>query len=816
MSTKIKISMSRYRLLVSLIAILSGFAFVRGYELKGVITSPDGHGVQGVRITFMPLKIYDAQQDSVQIAGCLLDSLAKEQKIYPDSTTEDNSREERAYTVFTDINGIYHFQNIAGGSYHMSITHSDYESVEGDLDITADFLSGGMVLTPNEIATVNQLEEIEVTARILENYHDRTELYLTKENRNYGINALDAISSLPLFRHQINGGALENLDGTKVNVLINGRRASEEEIRNLKGDDIQKVIYYDNAPAKYASFFGGPVANIILKKPKELMFAANIAAEVSNLLTAGGNAGVVINSPLHYVNGLFSINGSHITDRKSTELYDYGDLINSFNQQSGLEKSLKSYSSVTYQFEKANHMLHTNISYLSASDKVENYYGITESDHLNSIEGIRQTGRHSIGDQFIADVYYSYAFEGGQEISIDVLNSYNKTGRDTYNAQDVEDGSAYSSYLNSAHTNNTIYTLAVSAMFSSPLWGGSISGSICENYVNLHQQYKDNFFPDLPSSTHNRRHNPYIAIGYSRNFNKFGTSLSIGAFDTYTKLSEGGTHNQFTIYPRINLSYAFTPAHMLRFAYWVESSTNSLGAMNSNRYFIDSRYFSENNSYEHAVYSYCGSLGASLSIPEAKLYLSPSLTYRYIKKPYVDYVIQENQIFIRKTIVVPEEHNLTYSLGLTWNPFPGLSIQPFFRGQYITYTTPIQRVRFDWNTLNLNASYTVSNIQLYASCSTPGKSIDGVVETHTGWNVNASAYWKYRNLFIGIDYAYMQDANMTITEIPGFLHSTTAGLRDMTYQLSVKVGYTFQTGNSHKQHRQKRLNNSASESGFAN
>ncbi len=114
--------------------------------------------------------------------------------------------------------------------------------------------------TDDTIAGRN-LDEVVVRAQRIIPKGDHQLLLLSKENRDFGTNALDAVSSLPLFRTSLNETVLESADHQEVYILINGIPGSGFELRGFRGEDVKAVEYYPVAPPRYMTLTSGPVVN---------------------------------------------------------------------------------------------------------------------------------------------------------------------------------------------------------------------------------------------------------------------------------------------------------------------------------------------------------------------------------------------------------------------------------------------------------------------------------------------------------------------------------------------------------------------------
>lgn len=92
----------------------------------------------------------------------------------------------------------------------------------------------------NDTTGVISLNEVEVVAERVIHKGDHEVLLLSDENRTFGTNALDAISSLVYFNTSLNGRTLTNDLNQNVYILINGVPADGDRLRTYKGDDIKK------------------------------------------------------------------------------------------------------------------------------------------------------------------------------------------------------------------------------------------------------------------------------------------------------------------------------------------------------------------------------------------------------------------------------------------------------------------------------------------------------------------------------------------------------------------------------------------------
>lgn len=364
----------------------------------------------------------------------------------------ENNPDDMRQAVAED-DGSFLLEAIPEGEYGMRVSCDGYINIEGRLIASRDYKDVVFNLTPDPEAKATQLDEVEVMATALQSYADRDEMYLSAYNRKYGINALDAVSSLPRFLPTINGSALLNNQGQDVNILIDGRKADVSQLRNLNGNDIAKVVYYQDAPAKYRGLYGGAIVNVILRKPKQIRINGKIDAQaaVTAAQTADG-IGFTIFSPHGLLDASYSFNYRNMGDVMSHERYDYGDLVNSLDMTSARYENKKHRASVSYQFERKSNLFYANFLFRTSDAHNRQSFDLTEKTAASDIAGQREDIIHPGSDSFSLDLYYSHDFGSGRELMVDVVGTVNKTRRSLSQTQVTGAGSAYDDFLNISNT----------------------------------------------------------------------------------------------------------------------------------------------------------------------------------------------------------------------------------------------------------------------------------------------------------------------------------------------------------------------------
>lgn len=164
---------------------------------------------------------------------------------------------------------------------------------------------------------VKDLKEIVISADRVVHKEDHDVLFLSKDSRRFGTNALDAVSTMPEFKTEFNSKSLVTFDQRSVYILINGVPSSAVELRGYKGDDIKNVEYYSEAPAKYMIFTSGPVVNVNVRRRYDKFYSAYVDATNSVNVAFGDNqvelmcADSLNQFRLSYYNSYRSIGGKY-------------------------------------------------------------------------------------------------------------------------------------------------------------------------------------------------------------------------------------------------------------------------------------------------------------------------------------------------------------------------------------------------------------------------------------------------------------------------------------------------------------------------
>ncbi|CAA9283076.1 MAG: Putative TonB-dependent receptor [uncultured Cytophagales bacterium] len=196
----------------------------------------------------------------------------------------------------TDEDGSFFFENVADGEYIVSISYVGYNRT-----FSRPFAIGeaarGVVLGNVLLAQSTQaLQEVVVTAQkpLIERKADT--YVMNVENSALGSgNAVELMKIVP-FVEVGQGGGISMRGMGNVLILIDGRPTPKETVatvlQSLPADEIARIEFLTNPPARYDAAAGG-VINIITKKSKRMgltgTYRAGASQGVELLTNTGGN-----------------------------------------------------------------------------------------------------------------------------------------------------------------------------------------------------------------------------------------------------------------------------------------------------------------------------------------------------------------------------------------------------------------------------------------------------------------------------------------------------------------------------------------------
>ncbi len=276
----------RYTLL-GLLTLIAAASFGQSLTVTGAVTE----SANGTPIEFASVVVYPSNDTAQVVKGVVCDL-------------------KGGYT-FTLPEGEYRLvaQSLNYAPLQRSIT---VPRLEKDSTITVDF-----ALTSSNI----QIAAAQVEGSNQRVHLNRTEYTFTRDEKKLAHQGLELIAQMPRLTTDPQTDRLTTQTGKEVTILINGVKATQEELQAIPTDKIIRADFYDLPPARYAG-----VGALVDVKTKRLDNGWSLGFNAGHAVTTGfGNdyAYFYYNSGNHQLGVTYGVNIRDYRDRKAHQVYEY-------------------------------------------------------------------------------------------------------------------------------------------------------------------------------------------------------------------------------------------------------------------------------------------------------------------------------------------------------------------------------------------------------------------------------------------------------------------------------------------------------------
>lgn len=639
------------------------------------------------------------------------------------------------------------------------------------------------------------LDELIVSADRIVNKGDHQVLYLSDDNREFGTNALDAVSSLVLFQTSLNAVELKSFNQKNVYILINGVPSTAIELRSYKGSDIKKVEYYNEAPPQYMSLTDGPVVNIIVKKRHDRFYSGYFNT-INSVNTGYGTNQI----DLTYADSLNQIKVGYYIDyrnirniRNKTE-FDYDD--NRTSEYTGKSHYKGEYHNIraSYQRYVGKNLFNAKIySIISPGYDDENREGVINyADDMYTGKGVNNLKSRS--RSVALDLYYRYLSESGSMFVVNVVNtigdSYSRALK-TMKSDNV-DNAGYDYNLVSEVKNDS-YSLIANAFYVGPLWGGSMSiGSRYEYKMldqissgNKYRPYYHNEFLNAGGVWQLKAVSlvPTVGLSIIRQVSADVSQTSVLPYfrlysDWWGKESLNGTSVQLTLNMR--------------------DRAPALNDVTESMTFIDPWYIAIGNRKLKSYWVSSAKLALCYFAPNSKNSVTfiASPAYSHNKQAYTIMNV-EDKIYIRPG-KIDDYFESEFYFNCSWWPFKWLELAPYFEYYISRFDTPSQNVRFNYFRWGGTITMAFKRFQLSLHINSPVKEYDGDLLSHGGFQCAAVAQYKIGNWSLGAMYNCTGRDKYKSVVLPGFRYREGEEWRSIYNLFRLTASYSFSIGRSRR------------------
>ena len=653
----------------------------------------------------------------------------------------------------------------------------------------------------NDSADAKVLNEVEITA---DNYIHKDGydlLLLSKANREFGTNALDAISSMSRFLTSLNETKLFLWDRSEVFILINGVPSTAEELRTYSGNDIKNVKFYSVAPPQYMAFTSGAVVDVIIKKRHDMLFSGYF--NTVNAVNTGfgtNQANLTFRDSLNQVKVDYFVDYRNIGSIDKDARYEYSP--STYSQYRERQRYKGAYHRVasSYQYFSGKHLFNTKVSGLFDGGETKasgtRTLSMNESATLNSSRSLLKSNSRALS----LDMYYGYTFDNGSLFAVDVVNTFGKSYSESSLNSYIPDTDINNSVF--SRSDNDSYSLIATGMYVSRMLGGQFSAVSRYEYKRLKQQYLENIYKPY-------NHDEFVNVGMYWRENNMTFMPTLGL----TILKQVDQSDSFTTaLPYLRLYYDWWPQGKLKgLTFQVtlnrQGLAPSLSMLTGAPSYMDYYYYSTGNPDLKNYSTNTAMFSIAYFAPNSQNYISFIAWMGYSDKPIASTIDYSGN----NPILMPKNINYSFdnffSLTGSWYPFPWLEINPYIELNGAKSSTPSHRTNMYYMRYGGKLAFHLSNWEFVLAANSPTKEFDGDLYLHGSPQFAATVQYKYRNWAFGGKFNYSGHNDFTRSLNSDFKYQETFEWKPLRELVRLSVVYSFNIGRS-RRHSDKYLNES--------
>lgn len=716
-----------------------------------------------------------------------------------------DSTQTVAKTV-TNAQGDFAFHGLPSASYRITVSSIGYEPTQAMVQhLIADYDAGTLLL--HEESTT--LQEVKVTSDMLRSYGNHDEIYLSKREREVGSNALDAISALPQFHKGIDDKLYTALGSTLL-IVIDDRRATEQQLMMLRAEDVAKLAYYSNPPVRYAQEGVGAVLEVKTRKKKERNYFFYL--NTKNSFTTGygtDQASFSYTDSLNQLYAAYFIDYRGLRDNRMNNSYRYGETENIYEGSPGKYSGQYHIGLVSYQRNIKRNVLYAMLEY-RANPGLQ-HYSQSFSTLLNRQQtqwGSSDRVLRSNYDGFTFDLYFMHPFTEHRSFSVNVVNTFFTSKSDNIFLRAMLEPQA-TFYLFENNIKNRSYSFIGETLCTDEaLLGGKWNVGAYVSYKNLLQtssQLEDTKLHYLRG---------YFYTDFSKTWGNLSSTFGIGLDDTQFTLIDGTTHNYLLFRPLLSLNYNFTKRSSLRYYAAIQPTIPEMGELTNSIVTIEDHFFATGNPALATSHTFHNQFTWQYRAGQSgKVYLSPSAFFDYRSKPQASVLMTDGSDVYKTYLNIGYMKVYGAALNLTWQPWQWLNLQPHYQYSFYDYATSNARVRHIVHSAGGSVQVVYKEFQFYWFANLPLTTVDGDIYEKMGFQTAARVTWKHENFTVGAEWLHNPHPSEVYGKLNNFNFDEETVWNNFRHLIDIQFTYRFSIGKEFH-HAQKRISNSDNDTGL--
>lgn len=598
------------------------------------------------------------------------------------------------------------------------------DSVRNTLDLSS-------VEAEKEDTLSRMLSELVVEAKKEIHTSDADIIYLSKKNREFGTNALDAISSLRQFSPVIDGTSLTNATMQQVAIVINGRPSTAQDLRGYTGNEIRKVTYYPVAPPRYSDVTDGPLVEVEVKVNKDFISAFLSA---SNSLNVGYGTDQAV---IRWADSLNLVRADYFIDYRNlrydnSELYSYpaSPMLNRSYSTSSHYTGHSQYGKISWQ-----NTAHGNVFYLSAmfsnnpgtrTFDNKDAEGDDAYDYTRWLRSLSNVG--SLNMFFRTKV-------GKGRIDLQANGSLGRTESDNIleRISGSQSGTAFHNNTSRVY-GKLLYYMPIRKVNFFASGSYRYQHTVRKQSLPVADQYDTDY------------HNLYLSTSISGSVSGHGRRLSysLGLGVDYQGMSSPHRdlsldHWNFT--PYLTLGASLSKRLFVRLRGSIASGFPTVGQLSEELTYQDSNLAWGGNPDLKGWTTYSLTLQPELWVIPKFFTINGDLSFKYRNDPVMQCVEAGSPVVIR-SVNVADSKDADAVVYFNVTPCSWLTVKPYIQWSYTTFETLDRDISRGYLRYGGSVTCNSGRFQGVASVNAPYKQYSGDICEYGGWQLSVTALYK--------------------------------------------------------------------------
>ena len=542
----------------------------------------------------------------------------------------------------SDEKGSFRMTKVSGGDYRLVISSIGYETLYIDLQGFNRSTDLGTLTLKED---TKQLGELTVTASNVTATADKKLVFPNQQQVKASANGVDLLRNLMIPRLTISPltNSVSTTDGGTVQLAINGRKATQEEVTALQPAEIIRVEMLEDPGLRYGE--ADAVVNYVVRRYDTGGSFGYDGAQSTKSWFGNHNVNGKLNFGKSEISFYYGTNQQYFEELwyKRTETFTFEDGSQYHRHQQTEPVYSKGYDGnggLTYNLQDGNkYMLNITAKLNHGADPTREEKGKLYTEEYPELVTDRIDMYHGSDFTPSLDIYYQRNLKNKRFLAFNAVGTYMRTTRQ----------GQYKEFLNNEPIVD--YTSSVKGKKYSLIAEGIYeknfdNGGRLNTGIKHTQSYTNNLYDGtLFYHTRMRQAVSYGYVQYNGKWQKLRYGFGVGATRSWFHQDGQKEYEKWSFNPRFNLSFTFNNHWSTSLQGNASSRNPSLADISAADQLIDSLQIKRGNPDLDTYMQYA--LKYRLNFNKGKVNIGFSNNYYYYDRPLMQHIYRENGKFVQ-------------------------------------------------------------------------------------------------------------------------------------------------------------------------